>query len=53
MAGLGRLGVGLGSVIGEELVAASVDEGDSDEEVEDNNSLTAEDFADITEVRFM
>lgn len=47
MAGLSRLGVGLGSVINEELV---VEEGDSDEGMEDSPHLVAEDFTDIAEV---
>ena len=47
VAGLSRLGVGLGSVINEDLV---VEEGDSDEGVEESFELAAEDFTDIAEV---
>lgn len=51
VAGLSRLGMGLGSVISEELAGAN-EEGDSELESEEdsNKADNAEDYADITEV---
>jgi hypothetical protein len=50
VAGLSRLGVGLGNVINEELAGSAVEDGDSDEEKVDGVTLAAEDFTDIAEV---
>lgn len=50
VAGLSQLGVGLGSVINEELAGTVVDEGDSDEGGDGMVALAAEDFTDIAEV---
>lgn len=50
MAGLSRLGVGLGSVINEELEGVVSEEEETEEEEEDIKTLTAEDFTDIAEV---
>ncbi len=49
MAGLSRLGIGLGSVIGE-LKCAEEEESDGSEEGIDDKAHDAEDFADINEV---